>query len=49
MEQTIWRKRLQLQFQTEDRNFCLSVTVTKFFELRGLRKVEEDPKYGGYI
>ena len=39
------RGELQLQFQTEDRNFCLSVTAKKLFELSGLRMVEE--KYGG--
>ena len=34
------RGERQLQFQTEDRSFCLSVTATKLFELSGLRMVE---------
>lgn len=36
------RGELQLQFQTKDRNFYLSVTVIRFFELSGLRMVEKE-------
>ena len=36
------RGELQLQFRTEDLNFCLSVVATKLFELSGLRMLEEE-------
>ena len=36
------REELQLQFEAKNRNFCLSVTATKLFELSGLRIVKEE-------